>query len=50
MSIKTTRWDSAEHLKTDEDIQLYLEACIEEAGDDPAFIIHALVLLPKQKT
>ena len=23
MGIKTTRWDSAEHLKTDEDIQLY---------------------------
>ena len=39
MGIKTTRWDSAEHLKTDEDIQLYLEACIEEAGDDPAFIV-----------
>ena len=42
MAIKTTRWDSAEHLKTDEDIQLYLDACMEEAGDDPAFIAHAL--------
>jgi len=29
-------------LKTDEDIQLYLDACIEEAGDDPAFIVDAL--------
>ena len=37
MTIPTTRWDSAEHLKTEEDIQLYLEACLEEAGDDPAF-------------
>ena len=42
MTISTTRWDSAEHLRTEEDIQLYLEACLEEAGDDPAFIVHAL--------
>lgn len=49
MAIKTMRWDSAEHLKTDEDIQLYLEACIEEAGDDPAFIVHALGGIAKAK-
>ena len=36
------KWDSAEHLKTDEDIALYLEACLEEAGDDTAFIAKAL--------
>ena len=41
MPIATTRWDLAEHLKTEEDIQLYLEACLKEAGDDPAFIVHA---------
>ena len=49
MSIKTTRWDSAEHLKTDEDIQLYLDACIDEAGDDPAFIVHALSVIARAK-
>ena len=49
MSINTTRWDSAEYLKTDEDIQLYLEACLEEAGDDPAFIIHALGVIARAK-
>jgi probable addiction module antidote protein len=49
MGIKTTRWDSAEHLTTDEDIELYLEACIEEAGDDPAFIIHALGVIARAK-
>lgn len=49
MGIKTARWDSAEHLKTDEDIQLYLEACIEEAGDDPAFIVHALGNIARAK-
>lgn len=47
MNVKTKRWDSAEHLKTPEDVQLYLEACIEEAGDDPAFIIHALSVVAR---
>lgn len=49
MTIKTTRWDSAEHLQSDEDIKLYLEACFEEAGDDPAFIIHALGVIARAK-
>ena len=49
MAITTTRWDSAEYLKTEEDIQLYLEACIEEAGDDPSFIIHAFGVIARSK-
>ena len=49
MTINTTRWDSAEYLKTEEDIQLYLEACLEEAGDDPAFIAHALDIINRAK-
>jgi probable addiction module antidote protein len=49
MAIKTTRWDSAEHLKTDEDVQLYLEACLEEGGDDPSFIVHALGVIARAK-
>ncbi|ABW30184.1 addiction module antidote protein [Acaryochloris marina] len=49
MPISTTYWDSAAHLKTDEDIQLYLEACIEEAEDDPALIIHALGVVARAK-
>jgi probable addiction module antidote protein len=36
------QWNSAEHLKTDEDMALYLEACLQEAGDDAAFIAKAL--------
>ncbi len=40
--VKTTRWDVQDHLTTDEDCRLYLEACFEEAGDDPAFIAQAL--------
>ena len=49
MTIQTTRWDSAEHLKTEEDIQLYLEACLEEAGDDPALIIHAFGVIARAR-
>ena len=49
MSAKTTRWDSAEYLKNDEDIQLYLDACLEEAGDDPAFVVHALSVIARAK-
>ncbi len=49
MTINTTRWDSAEYLKTEEDIQLYLEASLEEAGDDPAFIAHALDVITRAK-
>ena len=40
--IKLRTWDSAEHLNTDEDIALYLDACLEGAGDDPTFIAKAL--------
>lgn len=49
MAIQTTRWDSAEHLKTEEDIQLYLEAILEEAEDDPALIVHALGIIARAK-
>ncbi len=41
-ALKLTKWDSAEHLQTEEDIALYLEACFAEAGDDAAFIAKAL--------
>jgi probable addiction module antidote protein len=49
MTISTTRWNSAEHLKTEEDIQLYLEACLEEADDEPALIVHALGVIARAK-
>ena len=41
-ALKLKPWDSAEHLKTQEDRVLYLEACLLEAGDDAAFIAKAL--------
>jgi DNA-binding phage protein len=41
MTMNLKAWDSAEHLHTEEDMVLYLEACFEEAGDDAAFIAKA---------
>jgi probable addiction module antidote protein len=38
----TTPCDTAEYLKTDEDMAQYLEACFEEAGDAAAFIAKSL--------
>jgi probable addiction module antidote protein len=39
---KFTRRDPADHMKTEADIAAYLDACIEEAGDDATFIAIAL--------
>ena len=50
MALTLKRWDSAEHLKTEEDIALYLQACFEEAGDDTAFIVKALGTIAKAKS
>jgi len=37
-----TRYDVAEHLRTPEEMAAYLEACLEEAEGDAAFIAKAL--------
>lgn len=42
MLLELKKWDSAEDLQTKEDMALYFEACLEEAGDDVAFIAKAL--------
>jgi probable addiction module antidote protein len=49
MTLKLRKWDSAEHLKTDEDMAAYLEACMEEAGDDAAFIAKAIGNIARAK-
>ncbi len=49
MAEKFTRYDSAEHLKTDEDMAAYLDACLEEAGDDPVHIAHALGVIARAR-
>ncbi|TAL25892.1 MAG: putative addiction module antidote protein [Nitrospirae bacterium] len=38
--VKITKWDAAEHLKTEKDMAVYLEAAIEDG--DPAVISAAI--------
>ena len=40
--IVTSRYDVSEHLRSPEEMAAYLEACIEEANGDAAFIAKAL--------
>lgn len=40
--IATTRYDVADHLRTPEEMAAYLDACLEEANGDAAFIAKAL--------
>jgi probable addiction module antidote protein len=42
MKTTTSLYDVAEHLRTSEEMPAYLEACIEEAYGDAAFIAKAL--------
>jgi probable addiction module antidote protein len=42
MEEKFTRWDSIDYLKTEEDIVLYFDACIEKDPGDGSLIRQAL--------
>lgn len=42
MAEKFSHWDSADYLKTEEDITLYFEACLEEDPGDGSLIRAAL--------
>jgi probable addiction module antidote protein len=37
-----TRWDPADYMKSEDDMAAYIEACLEEAPDDPALLSAAL--------
>jgi probable addiction module antidote protein len=43
------RYDSADYLRTEADIAAYLEAVMEEGGDDPAYIAHALGVVARAR-
>jgi probable addiction module antidote protein len=45
MALETTRYDTADHLKTKEDVAAYLEAVFEDG--DPALIAHALGVIAR---
>ena len=49
MATKIKKWDSSQYLETEEDIQSYLDAVLEEGRDDPAFILHALGVIARAK-
>lgn len=47
MALETIPYDTAEFLKTDEDMASYLDACLEEG--DPALITYALGVIARAK-
>ncbi len=44
-----SRWDSTEMLKTEEDFQLYLEACFQEGEGDGALVRDALGVIARAR-
>ena len=46
---KLKKGDRAKHLNTEDDMALYLEACLEEAGNDAAIIAKALGTIARAK-
>ena len=46
---RTTCYDVTEHLRTPDEMAAYLEACLEEANGDAAFIAKALGDLARAK-
>lgn len=49
MAEKFSRYDTADYLKTDEDMVLYLDACIEEDPGDGSLIRTALGSIARAK-
>ena len=49
MALKTTPYDSAEYLRTEEERAAYLAACMEEAPEDATFITHALGVVARSR-
>ena len=49
MAEKFSPYDSADYLNSLEDIANYLEAALEEAGDDPAFITQAIGVIARSQ-
>ncbi len=47
--IAVSRYDTAEYLKSEKDVALYLEAVMEEGGDDPAYVTHALGVVARAR-
>lgn len=50
MTETLTRYRTADYLETEEDIAAYLEAAMEEAGDDSAFIVRVLANIAEARS
>lgn len=49
MSETFSVWDSADYIHSDADAVEYLIACMQEGGDDPAFLAHALGVVARAR-
>lgn len=47
--VHTRPWDSASHLRNTEEMIAYLDAALEEAGDDPKYVAHALGVIARAR-
>ena len=45
--IELIPWDTSLQLQTTEDVVLYLQACLNQAADDPGFISHAIGIVAR---
>jgi probable addiction module antidote protein len=46
---KFSRYDSADHLETEDDVAAYLDAVMEEGGDDPTYVTRALGVVARAR-
>jgi probable addiction module antidote protein len=44
-----SHYDSADYLRAEEDIAAYMEAVMEEGGDDPAYVARALGVVARAR-
>src|SRR3546814_21156276 len=49
MALKTTPYDSARYLRTDEERAAYLATCMEEAPEDAAFIAYTVGVVARSR-
>ena len=49
MSITLKRWNIADELETEEDLQLYISSLLEDVEDDPVFVAQALADIAEAK-
>ena len=48
--VDVSRYDSADYLRTENDMAAYLEACLEEASDDASYLAAALGAIARART